>query len=461
MGTAAYMSPEQAAGKPVDKRADIWSFGVVLWEMLTGERLFAGETISHTLADVLRAPIDFEKLPKETPRRIRELLRRCLERDVRKRLRDIGEARIAIEEALGRPDSEPQARRGRSMLAWAVAAVLGLSAAGLAILHFRQRAPEQAAINATLMPPEGTEFSFRSSFTLPALSPDGKYIVFGAKGQDGKTQLWLRPLDAGTARALAGAESATFPFWSADSRWVGFGQMGKLKKIDIQGGPPVTLCDFAGSFRGGSWSGRGVIIFATNAGPSARLLRVPVGGGTPVPAAPPAKANEVYPWFLPDGRHFLYTFQQAGDIPVSVGSLDEPGKPGKVVAHAHSNAVYAQGYLLYLRETALVAQPFDAKRLETTGEATPLAEGVPTYVQPSRGPGFTVSSTGLLVDQTGEGAGNDQLVWKDRQGNSLANVGGSSTEIANLGLSPDGQRLAVEMIAGAPNRDIWIVLPVG
>lgn len=462
LGTAAYMSPEQAAGKPVDKRADIWSFGVVLWEMLAGGRLFHGETVSHTLADVLRAPIDFDGVPNQTPAAIRQLLRRCLERDAKRRLRDIGEARIAIEEALSRPEGAQQppgaATRPRAILPWAVAAVLGLAAAVFGLLHFRQTLPRQTAINATLLPPDGAEFAFGSSFGLPSLSPDGNFIVYGAKAKEGQTMLWLRRLDAGTSQPLAGTEIAEFPFWSPDSRWVAFGRMGKLKKIDIQGGPPVTICDFAGDFRGGSWSGRGVIVFATNAGPGARLWRVSDAGGTPAPAAPPAKTNEVYPWFLPDGTHFLYTFQQAGDIPVSVGSLDEPAKPGKIVAHAQSNAVYAQGHLLYLRESTLMAQPFDAKRLETTGEPAALAEGVPTFVQPSRGAGFTVSASGLLAYSESSALGKDRILWKDRQGNVLGNVGEPRPEIANLALSPDGRRLAVGMVAGngVISYNIWI-----
>ena len=467
MGTAAYMSPEQAAGKAVDKRTDIWSFGVVLWEMLAGERLFEGETISHTLADVLRAPIDFDKLPKETPHAIRELLERCLNRDAKKRLRDIGEARIAIEEALNRPEREPErasvaAPQRRAILPWTIAAILFAALAGLAFVHFRQAPPQPRVMSTTLLPPDGAEFDFGNPFALPALSPDGKYVVFGAKPKNGEIQLWLRRLDSPGAQPLRDTRGALFPFWSPDSRWIAFGQENKLKKMDILGGPAVTLTDIPGNFRGGSWSPGGVVIFGTNGGNDHSLLRVPAAGGTATPAATAAAPsgagpNPVYPWFLPDGRHFLYTTQQLGDIPVRVGSLDEPGKPGKVVAQANSNAVYAQGHLLYLRDHTLMAQPFDPGRLETKGEAVPLAEGIPTFPQPSRGAAFTVSAEGLLLYQsTGSVSAESRITWKDRQGKTLGSLGESTGEIVSIALSPDGKRLAAEIIDHSTSRDIWI-----
>ncbi len=467
MGTAAYMSPEQAAGKAVDKRTDIWSFGVVLWEMLAGGRLFDGETISHTMADVLRAPIDFDKLPKETPRAIRELLQRCLNRDARKRLRDIGEARIAIEEALNRADREPETApvfvpQKRAILPWTIAAILTAALAGLAFVHLRQAPPETQVMSTTLLPPDGAEFDFGTSFALPALSPDGKYIVFGAKPKNGETDLWLRRLDSPASQPLRGTAGAVFPFWSPDSRWIAFGQGNKLKKMDILGGPAVTVTDFLGDFRGGSWSPAGFIVFGKNGGSDHSLLRVAVAGGTTTPVATSAAQNgaapnPVYPWFLPDGRHFLYTTQQLGDIPVRVGSLDEPGKPGKVVAQANSNAVYSQGHLLYLRDRTLMAQPFDPGRVETKGEAVPVAEGVPTFPQPSRAAAFTVSAGGLLLYQSVEAAATQsRVLWKDRQGKTLGSLGESTGQIVSIALSPDGKHLAAEIIDHNTARGIWI-----
>ena len=293
LGTAAYMAPEQAAGKPVDKRADIWAFGVVLFEMLTGARLFdGGETISHTLADVLRAPIDLDRLPKETPRAVRHLLRRCLDRDVKTRLRDIGEARIAIVAALSESGEEAEAApQRRAIVPWAVAALVGIAAAALGLLHFREAPPPERVIHATLLPPDGAEFDFNSSYALPALSPDGTRIVFGARAKDGKTQLWLRRLDSPIAQPLPGTESAEFPFWSPDSKWVGFGQEAKLKKIDISGGPPVTVADLMAQFWSGSWSPDGIILFSLQ-GNSMPLWRVAAAGGTPTAVIPLEKGKE-------------------------------------------------------------------------------------------------------------------------------------------------------------------------
>jgi serine/threonine protein kinase/Tol biopolymer transport system component len=461
LGTAGYMSPEQAAGKAVDKRADIWSFGVVLWELLTGERLFHGETVSHTLADVLRAPIPYEKLPEQTPRAIRELLARCLNRDVRGRLRDIGDARIVIEEALSNPEKQPApaVSTKQSFVPWILASVLAIALASLALLYFRRPEPDKAVVITDLLPPDGTDYSFEDGFPLPALSPDGTKIVFGAKIKGGVSQLWLRRLDLSTAQPLPGTERAVFPFWAPESRWVGFGQGGTLKKVDTQGGAPIAITSIDGLFRGGTWNPEGVIVFGTNSVRSATRVSASGGAAMPVTAADQADdtGSHVYPWFLPDGRHFLYTNQQAGDLPVRVGSIDEPDKPGKVVAKAHSNAVYANGHLLYLREGALVAQPFDTDKLKTTGEAITVAEGVPTFPQPSRGAGFTVSRNGYLAYLVGGGSASSKLVWKDRKGNSLSTIHAFSGLLADTSLSPDGARVAISVRERSGKGSLYVV----
>jgi hypothetical protein len=297
MGTAAYMSPEQAAGKPVDKRADIWSFGVVLWEMLTGQRLFDGETISHTLADVLRAPIDFEKLPKETPGPIRDLLRRCLDRDVKTRLRDIGEARVVISR-VGKEPEAPAITPSRSRLgyvAWGVAGMLLVALAALAFVHFRETSPREQALRYTIATPEGSTIH---SF---AISPDGRSLVIAA-AVNGKRQLWLRAMDALQAQPLPFTDDAMYPFWSPDSRYIGFFALGKLKKVAASGGPAQSLCD-APEGRGGSWNHDDVIVFApSNVGSGIR--RVAAAGGVPSDVTK-ANGNLRQPVFLPDGRHFL------------------------------------------------------------------------------------------------------------------------------------------------------------
>lgn len=317
MGTASYMSPEQAAGKAVDKRSDIWSFGVVLWEMLTGAKLFEGETLSHTLADVLRAPIDLGKLPESTPPPVRRLIARCLERDVKQRLRDIGEARILLNQPFAPAPETPAAAPSRSWLAWGAAAVLFAIASALAFAHFRETPAEAPLIRTYIPPPDRGFFNFTGglSATGPvALSSDGHRMTFSAKSVEGRSQLWVRAMDALTAHPLAGTEEAIHPFWSPDSRFIGFFAGGKLKKIDTFGGPPVTLCD-APSGRGGSWNEAGVIVFAPN-GIAAGLQRVSASGG--VPAKLDLDVAGRWPWFLPGGRNFLYS---AGST-VRLGSLD-------------------------------------------------------------------------------------------------------------------------------------------
>src|ERR1700674_4294224 len=274
MGTAAYMSPEQASGKPVDKRADIWSFGVVLWEMLVGHRLFDGETISHVLADVLRGPIDLDKLPKETPLAIRNLLRRCLDRDVKNRLRDIGEARVAIDNAGKEPEvaaaAAPVPRHGK--LPWAAAGLMTLVAAGIAGYSLMRSTPPPLVSQFTVDAPPDTAFT--NPFAATAVSPDGRYLVFGARRGSATPSLWLRPLDSLAARPLPGTEGANFPFWSPDSKSIAFFADGKLKRVEAAGGAPLVLCDAgeAGSASaGGTWSRDGIILFGGTDG----LRRVP------------------------------------------------------------------------------------------------------------------------------------------------------------------------------------------
>jgi len=466
MGTAAYMAPEQAAGSAVDKRADIWSFGVVSFELLSGQRLFSGDTVAHTLADVLRAPLEFEKVIAPAP--IKNLLRRCLDRNVTTRLRDIGEARIAIQAYLANPVAETAAVQEtpsgllRSRFAWvwpgvAVATLLALLA--VSFLHFRERPPDTPLINTTLLPPEGGTFEL-ANYALPAISPDGKRIAFGARTANGRAQqLWIRRLDSPTAQLLPGTEGGSNPFWSPDSRYVGFAQDQSLKKIDIQGGPSVTVASPVVNMRGGAWNPDGVILYATNDA-SGTIYRVSSAGGAPVKASAPDVGDvngHRYPVFLPDQKHFLYTAPNAqAPFAVRAGSLDEPGKPGKEVARAYSNAMYADRHIFYLRENTLMAQPFDADRLQTTGEAVPIAERVPSFSLPARDAAFAVSSSGLLVYQTGGDSGRTRLVWVDRTGKELSSIGEPVQTAIDLQLSPDGKTLAASLTENSSLQlDLW------
>ena len=460
LGTAAYMSPEQAAGQEVDRRTDIWAFGVVLHEMLTGKPLFRGETPVDSLALVRLKEPDWEK----TPARARVLLKWCLQKNPAKRLRDIGDARLFLDEG---PETfvQTEARPAKyKFLGWMAAAALMVLAAA-AWLSFDSPADEPLRMS-SLLAPEGSEYNFVSAgsfVAIPALSPDGTRLVFGARSPDGKaTQLWVRSLDSQTAQPLPGTEGATQPFWSPDGRYVAFGSGADkaLKKIDVLGGPPVTITALGDTFRGGSWNAEGVIVFADNTRQSP-IMKVSQAGGTPVPASAVEKDKDTFghrsPWFLPDGRHFLYLAPHGvGPNAIRVGSLDDAATPGKEVAEADSNAQFSQGHLLYLRGGTLMAQPLDVDRLETTGDARAIAEGIPTSLQPGRVAHFTVSASGLLVypGRATETA-NSRLVWKDRSGTQVSTLEEIQGSVVEIQLSPGRERLLASLTERS-NNDLWI-----
>ncbi len=440
-GTAAYMSPEQALGKVVDKRADIWAFGVVLYEMLTAKRLFDGPTTSDSLAAVLTKEPDLALVPMK----LRRLLASCLQKDPKKRLGDIGDAIWMVEDA-----SQPKGRQSR--LYWGVLAVLLLLLAAVPLILFRDAPTRSRMITTNIEPPEDTTFDFDSGLNLPALSPDGRQMVFGAQYLNGQTQLWVRQLDSTTAVSLSGTESARFPFWSPDSRSVGFFADGKLKRVDVAGGPVQTLAD-APSPRGGSWNSEGVIVFAPNLdGP---LQRVTADGGSLARATTLDPSNDFshgFPWFLPDGHHFLFAdYREPGrpEIMLRLGALDSAEV--KTIAPTNSSAVYASGYLLYLRKNTLMAQPFDRKRLQVTGEAVPVVDQVKSVNFLGEHAGvFSASTDGLLAYGTAAEFERQQLTWFDRQGKQVGTLA-TETEYHSLELSPDRKYTAVTR-----DGNIWV-----
>jgi serine/threonine protein kinase len=456
LGTAAYMSPEQAAGKPLDKRVDIWSFGVVLWEMLTGRPLFSrGETVSHVLADVLRADIPHATLPAATPAPIRELLRRCLERDVKARLRDIGEARIVIGECLAHPSasatpasSTPRRSAGViGAVAVGVALVSLAAAATLAFVHFRERPPDERTLRFQIAPPENLNTD------VIQLSPDGRSLALVAGGR-----LWIRPLDSFTAKSLPGTDGASFPFWSPDSAYLAFFSQGKLKKIAVNGGPPQTLCD-ASAGRGGTWNQDGVIVFSPGA--TGSLYRVSAAGGAPTPITKTTGSHR-YPHFLPDGRHFLYLAREGPDTRgISLGSLD--GTPPVRLAADDSNAVYAArantgssagppGHILFVRQSTLMILPFDPASLAVRGDAVPLIEQVGAIAGTGFGL-FTASSNGALAYGNISQARRD-FVWRDRTGKPVGPAFPAG-DTSDFRLSRDEQHIVFSQFE-SENQDIWI-----
>jgi eukaryotic-like serine/threonine-protein kinase len=458
LGTAAYMSPEQAKAKPVDRRADIWAFGCVLYEMLTGKQAFTGETVTDTLAAVIRAEPDWSSLPAITPMRVRVLLQRCLQKDPKQRLRDIGDARISLDEVLSGAPEQPSAAaaslRERLFVAAAISCLL--AAIVFAILYWR-RAPEKARIVRSYI-----KAMPNSSFLLApqqggfAISPDGLRLAYVAQNADGKVLLWVRPLDSLQAQALAGTEEASFPFWSPDSHYVGFFASGKLKKIESSGGPPMTLCD-APNPRGGAWNQDGVILFAPNL--NVPLYRVSASGGTPIPVTSldPAKGvtTNRWPQFLPDGRHFIYvagtplTPTENPTNTILLGSLDS--KEGKLLLRSHASAQYVLGHILFLRQSTLMAQPFDLKRMELTGEAFPIADPVQEMELTLKSM-FSASDNGLLAYLEGTSSASRELIWLDRSGKKVGEVPGADTYMVPR-ISPDGKRVLYALVS--PWYEVW------
>jgi eukaryotic-like serine/threonine-protein kinase len=458
LGTAGYMSPEQARGKSVDKRADIWAFGVVFYELLTGKRLFQGEDVSHTMAAVIMQEPNLDEVPVQ----VRKLLRRCLEKDPKKRLRDISGVELLLESGTEVPLQAERLPHGQSRLPWIAAGVLAAGLAAVAFLHFREQAPEVPGLKFSIAPPEGTAFTLRGNFRAPAvISPDGKRLVFGAASADGKSQLWVRALDTLAAQPLANTDGATFPFWSADSRSIGFFADGKLKKIDASGGAAFTLCA-APSGRGGAWSQDGVIVFAPDNNTPLHQVSETGGASSPVTSLDQTNSHR-WPWFLPDGRHFLFleqkTAQGAGDLAaIRVASLDSNGSAGgkdsKIVLTNDFNAVYSEGYLLFLHEGTLMAQAFDLKRLATTAAAMPIAEKVED-VALRRGV-YSVSNNGLLAYRTGSSTGSAQLAWIGRDGKPIGKLG-DPAELNGVHLSWDRRSASVairDRVRG--DQDIWL-----
>jgi Tol biopolymer transport system component len=476
LGTAAYMSPEQTRGRPLDKRTDIWAFGCVLYEMLTGRLTFPGETISDSVAAILEREPDWRLLPATTPARIQWLLRRCLEKDPKRRLHDIADARIEIDEALSHPSDTglpvpavsgdiARARR-RERVAWLVAAGGLAAVAGMLILSRAgsgNRTPADVRTYSTsIVLPEGVSLWTGNPSGRFAISPDGRRLALVASDSTGRSMLWVRPLHSRVAQALGGTEGATYPFWSADSRHIAFLAQNQLKKIDASGGEVVTLCP-ALFGAPGTWNRDDVILFTPTG--NSPLHRVPASSGTPVPAttldAAIGDVQHSYPFFLPDGRHFLYFVvgtKTGRTVPrgVYVGSLDSKG-PDKLILEGGSNAKYANGYLVYLRAGGLLAQPFDLDRLEPRGQAVSVVERVQATggaISDVAG-AFSVSQTGELAYQTGSRV-RTQLTWFDRAGTERGKLG-DQADYLDVALSPDDSRVAVSVMdPGTGTQDVWI-----
>ena len=462
LGTAAYMSPEQAKGKVVDRRADIWAFGCVLFEMLSGKQTFSGETLTDTLAAVVRAEPEWATLPQSTPDSIRRLLRRCLTKDPKQRLRDIGEARIAVaelhvEDGLIARDVPAQAESSwKRLLPWTIVVLLAAGLMAITLMYSARTPKTQPLLRSSINLPTG--FTLDKENSSLALSPEGKRLVFAATGSNGASQqLWIRSMDSMTTQSLPGTNGATYPFWSPDGRFVGFFADKKLKSTEISTGTVQNLCD-AIEGRGATWSQRDVIVFASAAfGP---LSEVSAAGGTPVQLTSVERDDITHrnPHFLPDGKRLL--FLRGGSSSISektdgIYSLDLETKKVEQIANEQSEGIYVEpGYLVFVRDGNLMAQPIDADRLRTSGQAIPIAEKVSFNPLRYTG-GYSLSATGLLVFDGGRGIVKSQLTWFDLEGKSLGTVRGPASFVS-FSISPDGKR-AVALVQGTDTHtQLWM-----
>jgi Tol biopolymer transport system component len=475
LGTAAYMSPEQARGKPVDKRADVWSFGVLLWEMLTGRSLFAGDTVTDVIASVVKEEPDLDALPQATPRAVRRLLARCLRKDPRTRLPDIGAARLDLQEVRAGTSAEAEAPRGdveetvraerrhRGRERWAWAAV-ALALAGLSTFLVVQRLSdtpeEQPPAHFVLDTPEDLTFD---TWSPVAVSPDGRHVAFVGLSPGGDRRLWLRPLDSTGARPLPGTVGASGGhFWSPDGTQIAFAADGDLRKVALASGTVQRLCKLPrNNFDGGTWSGKGTIVF-DDGGPNARLYSVPESGGEARPLLSPDESRDErahrWPQFLPDGSHLLYvvgsgTEEHAG---LHVMSIESPGERRRIRPENARFQYVPPGFLLFTQgDGILMSQRFDSQRLVTMGEPVPIASPVAAFSGVSSWGWFSASNTGRLAWLSGQGS-DARLEWVDRDGKRLGTLG-EQARYGQIALSPDDKRVAAEIADADDGYDLWVI----
>jgi serine/threonine-protein kinase len=450
LGTAAYMSPEQARGKSVDKRTDIWAFGCVLYELLTGKQAFDGEGTTDILAAVVRAQPDWDKLPPSTPMQIRTLLKRCLQKEKALRLQAAGDARIEIQEAQAAPvQAEPRNVGASRLASWRLpvlltaTALVAAAAAGFAVWNLKPTPSARSVTRTVITLPQGQQLAGLENGVAVALSPDGTHLAYVAR-QGGGQQLYLRAMDSDEARPISGTEGATTPFFSPDGQWLGFFANGKLKKVSLNGVAAVSLADASGA-RGASWGSQGMIAFSLT--PISPLQQVSDGGGAPQPLTLLKKGENSHGWpeFLPSGKAVLFAAAPGTanwtNAQVVAQSL-RTGERRNLIQGATHPRYAPSGHLIYAQGGSLMAVPFDPQRLTVTGAAVPAVEGV--LQSPTDGDAeYSFSATGSLVYVSGSVQGaQSKLVLVDRRGVEQP-LAAPARAYLSPRLSPDGRRVAV------------------
>jgi Tol biopolymer transport system component/tRNA A-37 threonylcarbamoyl transferase component Bud32 len=454
MGTAAYMSPEQARGKPADQRSEIWAFGVVVAEMVSGRQLFNGDTISDTIAAVLTREPDLSGVPPSLLR----MIRLCLAKDSRERLRHIGDALALVDEPVPGP-AAPGSRRSWS---WMHAAVLaGCVVITAAISWWALRAPAVAERVASFYLDAPTGAAFNYTYTATAASPDGRYIVFRVATTDSAPALWLRPVNTLDGQRLAGTDGADFPFWSPDSKSIGFFSTGKLKRVDLNGSSPIVITDAPDAdtwTTGGSWNADGVILFGSPQG----MYRVNASGGTPqlLAAVTPGETGYGYPQFLPDSDRFLMHVrsEDAARVGLYVSSLSHPEQKTRLLATRRKAALVPNergesAYLLYLQDRTLLARRIDRDTLAMSGDPVVIAPSIALF-PPGFHASFWSSASGNLLAYRTDASDKPRLTWifPDGKQQSAAGIEDFYTHVR---VAPDGSHAAMELADGTGNIDVW------
>jgi serine/threonine protein kinase/Tol biopolymer transport system component len=465
IGTIQYMSPEQIQGVEADARSDIFSFGVMLFEMVTGKRTFEGKTQASIVGQILAVdPPSVSTLRPETPLGLDRVIRLCLDKDPDERIQTVHDLKLQLQAVAEAPLATTQSPAvlpaGRSWMPWIAAGVLAIAAIAFALAYIQSLRAPQVSVHAYILPPEKATFALTGNDAgPPVLSPDGLRVAFVAKNADGKQMLWIRPLNSAVAQSMSGTDGATFPFWSADSRYVAFFASTKLNKVEASGGPPQAICD-ASSGRGGTWSSNDTIVFSPDT--TSGLARVDAAGGTRTALTTPDGKETSHRWpnFLPDGNHFLYFAHgsTSADSGIYLAALDskDRDKDRKLLLRNDSNAIYASpGYLLFVRDNTLMAQRFNPRSLALEGEAKPVADHVAVNTDTWRGI-LTASANGELLYQHGAAGGGSQLDWYDASGKQGEPVLPETAAYSQPMLSPDASKLAF-MLETNGIADIWVL----